>query len=36
LGEKTDSLVKIRPELVLAMAVGLIVVVILANAFLAL
>jgi len=32
-GEKTDSIAKIRPELVLILAVALIVVVILGNAF---
>jgi|GEM_PF-2638478 len=33
LGEKTDSIVKIRPEIVLASTVILIIAVILANAF---
>ncbi|MCJ7609585.1 preprotein translocase subunit Sec61beta [Candidatus Bathyarchaeota archaeon] len=32
-GEKTDSIAKIRPELVIVMAVVLIAAVILANAF---
>jgi len=36
LGEKTDSVVKIRPEIVLILAIALIVVVILANALLTL
>ncbi len=33
LGERTDSIVKIRPELVFGLTVALIVTVILANAF---
>ncbi len=33
LGERTDSIVKIRPELVFGLTVALIVIIILANTF---